>query len=443
MRTAYIDAFSGVSGDMLVGALIDAGAPLGAMLEIVSGIPIDGFKIEARRESRGAFVGTRFIVHTTPVHEHRNLADIVSILERSALPPAVLGNAKDVFARIARAESAAHGIPEDRVHFHEVGAMDTIVDIVAACAGFHLLGIEQVVASAIELGSGTVHCAHGDIPVPAPGTMGILSGLQVRIGGLVGERTTPTGAALIATFASSVGEAIEIVPRAIGYGVGGRETTDVPNLLRVIIGEMESAADRVAVLECNLDDIDGESLGFVIEQALATGALDAFVTHVTMKKGRPGFVITVLSPIEKRIELEHLLFKETPTLGIRRHLAARSKLRREIREFTTPIGKARAKLRWLPGGDLDISAEYDDARRLALAQKLTLSNAVAIIEVAAREAMQQEPLQQEPLQRELLRPENVKSKQSNPKATHTHDHGHPHDHGNAHEHGHGHGHSNR
>lgn len=389
MRAAYIDAFSGAAGDMFAGALLDAGCPEGELRGILSKLPLDEFQVEIRRERRGAFVGTRFLVHTRPSHAHRRIGDIFDILDRARLPERVLSKAKEVFVRIARAEGAAHGMPEQDVHFHEVGAVDTIVDIVASCAGFYLLGIEEASCSPIELGSGFVNCEHGKIPVPAPGTMGILLGMPVRVGGLMGERTTPTGAAILATFVNAPGEPAELVPRSVGYGAGGRETPDVPNLLRIIVGDAEIEGDRVAVLEANLDDTNGETLAFVIEQALACGALDAFVTPATMKKGRPGFVVTVLSPLERRLELENLLFRETPTLGVRRYVATRSKLHREVREFTTPLGAARVKLRWLPGGEVDLSAEFDDAKKIAIERKISLANAVAAIESAARAQIEQ------------------------------------------------------
>ena len=414
---------------MLVGALLDAGAPEAALREMLGKLALPNIRITVRREARGSFAGTRFLVETPREHHHRHLSDILSILGNARLPEPVAAKAKDVFERIARAESAAHGIPAGEVHFHEVGAADTIVDIVGACGAFHILGIEEVAASAIELGSGTVNCDHGTIPVPAPGTIGVLLGSRVRIGGLAGERTTPTGAALVAAFASSIGEEIEIVPSAVGYGVGARETRDVANLLRVIVGEVELAGDRLAVLETNLDDTGGETIGYVIERALASGALDAFATAVTMKKGRPGFVVSILAPLERRGELEALLFRETPTLGVRRTLVSRSKLRREVRAFATPAGEARAKVRFLPDGRVEASAEFTDARRIAGERGIALSEAMALIESAARAALA------------LEAHSDSNPGDSKPDPTHAKSPSHAHSHPNDHSHGHSHGHS--
>lgn len=413
---------------MIAGALLDAGAPAGALLEILKRLNLPHVEIDIRREVRGSFAGTRFDVRAPREHHHRHLSDILQILESARLPGRVFEKAASVFRRIARAEARAHGIPEEKVHFHEVGAADTIVDIVAGCACFELLNIQYAAASAVELGGGMVACDHGSIPVPAPGTAGALLGARVRLGGLVGERTTPTGAAMLATFVSTYGEPVEMVPEAVGYGAGARDTTDVANLLRVIVGEMElagSTADRIAVLEANLDDTPGETLGYVIERALAAGALDAFVTPATMKKGRPGFVITVLVPVERRVAIEDLLFRETPTLGVRRTLADRTKLRREVRAFSTSAGEARAKLRWRSDGTVDVSAEFDDARAIAQKCNIPLGEAVAVIEGAARKALAERPPESQ----------NVAAAQ---RPSHNHDHHHDHGHGHPHDHSHSH-----
>ncbi len=434
MRTLYVDAFSGISGDMMAGALLDAGAPAEELLERLRSLPLPGLRFDVRRETRGAFVGTRFVVTAPPERLARHLPDVERVVAAAAVPEGVKERAGEVFARIARAEAAAHGIPEREVHFHEVGAADTIADVVAACLGIHLLGIEDVAASAVELGSGVVACAHGTIPVPAPGALGALLGSRVRIGGLAGERTTPTGAALLATFARSIGEPVELVPEAIGYGVGSRETTDLPNLLRVIVGETEMEGDRVAVLEANLDDVSGETAGYVLERALAEGALDAFVTPVTMKKGRPGLVVTLLAPLPRRLALEALLFRETPTLGVRRHVAARAKLRREVRTFETEHGPARAKIRFGLDGVADASAEFEDARRIARERGIPLHEAARSIEAAARRSLGAAA------EGPRARPAHVHGQPHEHGHAHDHDHDHTHDHPHTHDHGHGHPH---
>lgn len=441
MRTAYLDLFSGIAGDMLVGAFLDAGAPVDPLRQVLAALPLPGVRVDARRETRRSFAGTRFLVEAPQEHHHRRLPDIEGILRATPMPDRARERALDVFVRIARAEARAHGIGEREVHFHEVGAADTIVDIVAACVCVETLRIEQVLCSAVELGSGTVRCEHGVIPVPAPGTLGALLGTRVRIGGLSGERTTPTGAALVAALASSVGEPVEIIPEAVGYGVGSRDPGDMANLLRVVIGEVELEGDRVAVIECNLDDVSGETVGYVIERALAEGALDAFVTPVTMKKGRPAFVVTLLAPLERRAALEALLFRETPTLGVRRHLVSRSKLRREVRTMPTRLGPARVKIRWSGAGTAEVSAEFDDARRLALEHRLPLAQVVSAVEADASHALAHEqgvPHDHGHDHGHGAAPDHGHDQGHGPAHDHGHDHGHGHDHDHGHGHDHGH-----
>jgi hypothetical protein len=434
---------------MIAGALLDAGASEAFVRECLAKIPIQTFRVDVRRETRRGFVATRFAVEAAPEHQHRHFADIVAILESAQLPAPVFENAKATFARIAKAEAAAHGIPPGEVHFHEVGAVDTIVDIVAACAALHNLGIEQSAASALELGSGTVRCEHGTIPVPAPGTIGALLpsrdssphdpasknanniAARVRIGGLTGERTTPTGAALIATFASVIGGELEIVPERVGYGAGARETNDVANLLRVIIGSAERLTDRVAVLETNLDDATGELLASTMERVLAAGALDVFATPVMMKKGRPGFVLSAIAPAERMQTIEEILFHETPTLGVRHYWVSRSKLRREVRSVPTPLGEARVKIRYFGTEARDASAEFDDVKRIASERRMTFSEVLQIVEEAGRRWIEEN-------KRSADSKHGVGEHQHSHGHKHSHSHSHPHSHGHEHEHGHEH-----
>lgn len=359
---------------MLVGALLDAGCDPKALLERLSGLRLKGYKVRIRREKRGGFAGTRFDVAVKRVrgHVHRTLPEIESILQRGKLPPPVLEKALAAFRGIAEAEGKAHGIPPSKVHFHEVGAVDTIVDIVAAASALDLMGIEEVRSSALPLGAGLVRCEHGTVPIPAPGTMGLLRGVPVRLGhdhghGDPGELVTPTGAALIRAWAKSVGEPLELRPSAVGYGAGKRERGEVANLLRVVVGEAEPGwdSDQVYLLEANLDDLPGEWLGHAMEKLFEAGALDAFITPVQMKKSRPGFVLSAIAPPEKRLGVEEVYFRETTTLGVRRTLCARSKLPRETAFVRTPFGRIPCKVSRGPDGEKRYSPEYEALRKAA------------------------------------------------------------------------------
>lgn len=427
---------------MLVGALLDAGASERAVAEALSKLPLPPFRWRTERAWRGAFVGTRFLVEAPAETRERHFAELAEIVRAAKLPARAEENALEVFTRIARAEAVVHGIAFEEVHFHEVGAVDTIADVVAACVALTDLGIEQVAASAVELGQGFVRCQHGTIPVPAPGALGALLGVPVKLGGLEGERTTPTGAALVAALAASIGDPIEITPERVGYGVGSKETRDVANLLRVVIGHAPRLADRVVVLETNLDDATGEVLGFVLEKLLEQGALDAFATPVVMKKGRPGFLLTALAPPERSHALEELLLRETPALGLRRTIAMRAKLPREVRSVETRLGAARVKLRWLGDSPPQASAEFEDAKRLATEQGIPLTEAMVVIEEAARRAFEGERPSRGSLPRALEPPSGVtRSSHVHPHPhAHEHAHGHAHGHAHSHEHSHGHGH---
>ena len=393
MKIAYFDCFSGVSGDMFVGALLDAGCDVKALLKVLSGLPLKGYAIRIRKEKRGGFAGTRFDVavavgkgekvphshghphvhgRSHPGHAHRTFPEIESILKRGKLPAAVLEKALSAFRAIAEAEGKAHGIPATKVHFHEVGAVDTIVDIVAAAAALHLMGIEAVHSSSLPLGAGHVHCEHGTVPVPAPGTMGLLKGIPVTLGHdhghePPGELVTPTGAALICSWAKTVGEPVGLRPLAVGYGAGKRQRADVANLLRVVIGEAEPGweTDQVYLLEANLDDVPGEWVGHAMEKLFEAGALDAFMTPVQMKKNRPGIVLSAIVAPEKRVAAEEVFFRETTTLGVRRSLVTRSKLPRETVVVSTPFGRIPCKVSTGPNGEKRFSPEYEALRKAA------------------------------------------------------------------------------
>lgn len=394
MRIGYFDCFSGVSGDMWVGALLDAGLPLPALEEAVAALSLPGVTVRAERVLRAGLAGTRFCVavdgveqgraldeqpqgpHPMPLrapllvraapHGHRRLADILQLVRRAGLPARAAADCTAVFEAIAAVEAKAHGIGVEDVHFHEVGAVDTIVDVVCACLGVRLLGLERLYASAVAVGSGTVRAAHGVLPVPAPATLDLLAGIPVRQGGLAGERTTPTGAALLRTLVSGFEPQFTWVPGGRGYGAGFRDDPQVPNLLRLSIGELREpgSAQQMVELQCTLDTATGELLSYLIDELLRRGAADAFVTPVHMKKGRPGQLLTVLAELARADALTAFLLEDGGTLGVRSHRVERAVLERWAEVCDSPLGAVRCKAARLPSGVVVRRPEDDELRRL-------------------------------------------------------------------------------
>jgi pyridinium-3,5-bisthiocarboxylic acid mononucleotide nickel chelatase len=295
---------------------------------------------------------------------HRHLPEIAGLIVAAGLPGAVADRALAVFQRLARAEAAVHGIPIEQVHFHEVGAADAIVDIVGACAGIEFLGIEKVVCSPIPTGSGVVRCEHGVLPVPAPATANLLNGVPLAVCDEEGELTTPTGAAILTTLAESYGPLPSMRLETVGYGAGTRENRTRPNVLRLLVGQVEpevsAERDFVAVLEAQVDDSTGQVVAYACERLLAVGALDAYIVPIIMKKGRPGQLMTVLCRPDDVAAMERVLFEETTTLGVRRHDAARTKLPRETVEVATRFGPIRLKLARPGEPDVQAWPEYED-----------------------------------------------------------------------------------
>lgn len=389
MRIAVLDAFSGVAGDMWVGAVLDAGVPLAPLQAAVRSLALTGVSIRANRVARAGLMGTHFVVDVggaappdgvlfapvaapSPVqlggagHGHRRLADIERILARAELPAAVKADCLAVYRAIGEVESKAHGCSIEEVHFHEVGAEDTIVDVVCACLGTHLLGVERIHCNGLAVGSGTVRAEHGVLPVPAPATAALLVGIPARHGGLRGERTTPTGAALLRELVDRFDEPVTLVAEAIGYGAGTRDDADVPNLLRLTVGTAgkTTSATELVELQCTLDTATGELVGWLLDELLARGAVDAFATPVTMKKGRPGLLVTVLCDDARRMPLESLLLEESSTLGVRAHRVQRSVLERWQETRETTLGPVAFKIARLPSGALCTRPEDDELRRL-------------------------------------------------------------------------------
>ena len=368
-RIAYFDCFSGASGDMLLGALFDAGLPLERLRAALATLPIAGWELTTSREARQGVWGTRARVSYDEAQQpHRHLADILALIEGSELPAGVKRQASAVFRRLAQAEAHVHGTTPDEVHFHEVGAIDSIVDIVGVVAGLHLLGVEEVYASPLPLGGGTVHVAHGELPVPAPATLEILAEAQVptRPHPAQVELLTPTGAALLAELARF--EQPAMVVDAVGYGFGTRQVPAF-NAVRLWLGQAGGRVvweeDEAVLLETNLDDTTGEALGYVQGRLLEAGALDAWFTPITMKKSRPAVMLSVLAPPARAPELAALILRETTTLGVRWQTVRRTIAGRAVETVETPWGAVRVKVKQLGGRPLSAAPEYEDCAQLA------------------------------------------------------------------------------
>ena len=355
---------------MWVGAMLDAGVSLESLVEPVASLALGGVAIRAEAVTRAGLRGAKFHVDVDAGagagHAHRRLSDIEAIVGRATLPDDVRARSLSVYRRIAEVEAAAHDMPVEEVHFHEVGAEDTIVDVVCACLCVHELGIERLFANGIAVGSGTVKAAHGLLPVPAPATVALLKGIPVRAGELSGERTTPTGAALLKEFGDGFDESVHLAIDAVGYGAGARDDPGVPNLLRVMVGEAVAPTSPTDLCEltCQLDTATGEQIGWLLDELLQRGATDAFATPITMKKGRPGVLVTVLSEQAAAPALTDLLLEESSSLGVRRHRVARTVLERWLETRATALGDVRFKVARLPSGEVVARTEDDELRRL-------------------------------------------------------------------------------
>ncbi len=381
----YFDCFSGISGDMALGALLDAGLPLDALRAELDKLQLDGWSVDAERAMRRYLSGTRALVHAPEQATHRHLSDVQLIIESSALAPELKQRAIHVFTLLAEAEGQVHGIPTGQVHFHEVGALDAIVDIVGVVAGLALLGVNEVYASALPLGTGWTRAAHGALPLPAPAVLALLAGAHAPTipDDTPFELVTPTGAALLAGLAQFRRPPMRI--DRVGYGLGARDL-ERPNVLRVWVGETDKQTSRQAekqiednsfspspiLLETNIDDQPAEQLAYAIEQLFALGALDAWLAPIQMKKGRAATLLSALVPAELEDAAVALLMCETSTLGLRRRVVERHVAEREIEAVETPLGLVRVKRKRWQGQDLGASPEYEDCARLAREHGLPL-----------------------------------------------------------------------
>lgn len=382
MRVCYLDCFSGISGDMLLGALVDAGLPPATLEAELRKLKLAGWQLAVERVRRGEITATKLDFQIVETRHPRTWKSIRELIRSSELSDRVKQCAETIFARLAEVEADIHRVAPDEVHFHELGALDSILDIVGANVAVEALGIESLHASSLNVGAGSVQTAHGTFPVPAPATAALLKGAPVYSSGVEGELVTPTGAALVAALATSFGPLPRMTVSAVGYGAGRRDPKEQPNVLRVFLGESEETARRpeepvVSVIEANLDDMSPLVGGYFMEQALAAGALDVFFTPVQMKKNRPGLVLTVLCPPERADGLCRLIFEQTTTIGLRLYEARRRVLERTTVTVETPLGPVRMKLARLNGRVLNAAPEYDDCQRLAREKAVPLKQVLA------------------------------------------------------------------
>ncbi|MDQ7065827.1 MAG: nickel pincer cofactor biosynthesis protein LarC [candidate division KSB1 bacterium] len=375
MKIAYFDCFAGISGDMILGAFLDAGLDETLILELPQRLELPQVALARERVVKSGLSATRVRVECPHEHHHRHLPQIEAIIDRADIAAPAKAMSKTIFRQLAEAEARVHGVPVEKVHFHEVGAADAIIDIVGAAVAWHAMGLKAAFTGPISVGGGMVTMSHGRYPVPAPATAYLLESLPVRRGPVEAELTTPTGAAVLRAF---VGEAAAEAPvfraEATGYGAGSRDFDDFPNVLRLQIGRTEPIlrSDIVHVLECNIDDMNPEFYPYIMQSLLDAGALDVYLTPVIMKKGRPGTQIAVLTPPEKDTAVLDILFSQTSTIGVRRYVAERRKLPRETIEAETRFGNVRCKQITLPDGRIRRVPEYESCREIAEEQGLPL-----------------------------------------------------------------------
>ena len=409
MKTIYFDCFAGAAGDMLVGALIDVGLDFAALEGELAKLGIDGYSISSERLIKQGVTARKFRVNITQethhhhyegegshgAHHHgRSYRQIREILEKAPIPEAPKNRAISAFHRLGVVEAGIHGVGLDAIHFHEVGAVDSIIDITGYFLGLHMLGIERVAASPLPVGRGFVQCAHGRMPVPAPATAKLLEGIPVAESDLKGEVLTPTGALLLGESAEFFGPMPEMTITRVGYGAGDKDQPNTPNAVRAFLGETEASTEgegpptTIAVLEANIDDMSPELFPHIIEGALKAGALDAFSIPVTGKKGRPGQLLTILSPLAKQEALTRFLFRETSTLGVRHRTTRRAVAERAWMDVALPWGGVRVKKGTFEGVLTNLAPEYEDCKRLAEESGVPLKQVIEAALARAREMLE-------------------------------------------------------
>jgi uncharacterized protein (TIGR00299 family) protein len=373
MKIAYFDCFSGISGDMVLGALLDLGLPGDFLLDMLRKIPVTGYSIRNGKEQRGLITGTRIHIDIDE-QPHRSFKDIQGLIHGSKLEERIQERILKIFENLARAESHVHHVPISEVHFHEVGAVDSILDVAGAVIGLDYLGVERIHSSPLPVGRGFVKTHHGLLPLPAPATMVLLRGIPIYGTDIERELVTPTGAAILASLADGYGPAPEMTLLDSGYGVGHDPASDPPNLLRVLIGASQSSIDyrRLLMLETNIDDMNPEFFGYVLERLFALGVLDASLTPLQMKKNRPGVMLSVLIDPSMEAAVLNLILKETTTLGVRIQEVRRAELKRENELIQTPYGLCEVKRVFLPGGEQRVVPEFESCKRIAEEHRLPI-----------------------------------------------------------------------
>jgi pyridinium-3,5-bisthiocarboxylic acid mononucleotide nickel chelatase len=404
-RVLYFDCFSGISGDMTLGALIDAGLPLDDLRQALGSLALGAVELRAEKVLRTGVSATKFSVHDgaqvplnrqlgTPnpaPHAHRHLPKIFQMIDGSSLSSEGRDRAKAMFQRLGEAEAAIHQMPVEKVHLHEVGALDSIIDIVGCVFAMEWAGADRIVCSPLNVGGGTVTSAHGVFPVPAPATLRLLGSAPVYSGAVQKELVTPTGALIATTYASSFGPIPAMSMERVGYGAGDRDDPSTPNVLRVMIGDATESevvqafrpaagtGDRVTVIECEIDDMNPQIFGLVMDRLYAAGALEVFYIPVQMKKNRPGTLLTVVAAPEMRSAMTDIIFRETTTIGLRHYDVDRECLERKIVDVTTPMGTARVKVASRGGNLVNATPEFEDCVKLAEASNLPLKEVQAIV----------------------------------------------------------------
>ena len=404
-RILYFDCFSGASGDMVLGALLDAGLPFEELRAALGSLAVDGASVSATKVMRAGISATKFSVdegggHThdhlhhghghshapaavAHAHAHRSLAEIGALIDRSALSAAGKGRARELFQRLGQAEAAIHQIPIEKIHLHEVGALDSIIDIVGAVFALEWFKADRIVSSPLNVGGGMVNSAHGLFPVPAPATVKLLEGVPVYSSGITSELVTPTGALLISSYASAFGPTPSMTIDRVGYGAGDRDPKETPNVLRVMVGRAgqghdQPTTEQIVVIECEIDDMNPQIFGAVMDRLYAAGALEVYFASVQMKKNRPGTLLTILAAPDQRQAMSAIVFRETTTIGLRYHHVQRERLDREMVAVQTPLGAITFKVARLGGEIMNASPEFEDCLRIASTRGIPVKDVQAI-----------------------------------------------------------------
>ncbi|MBI3399398.1 MAG: nickel pincer cofactor biosynthesis protein LarC [Deltaproteobacteria bacterium] len=378
-KIAYFDCCSGISGDMLLGALINCGLDIKALRKELAKLDLKDYAVSASKDERHHITGTNFHVRFKESSRHRTFKEIKILISRSRLSQRVKDLSISIFANLAKAEAKIHGCKPDDVHFHEVGAIDSIVDIIGTAIGMEHLGIEKVYASPLPLGSGWVNTSHGRMPIPAPATLELLKDVPIASSLVASELTTPTGAAIIKTLAEDFGAMPNMRINKIGYGIGDKDFKEIPNILRLVIGEGSGGAERLLVLETNIDDMNPQIYDYLMARLFKKGAFDVFLTPIQMKKGRPAILLKVLCPANKKDAMMDIVFEETTTIGIRTYEVDRYCLDKGIKIVSTPYGKVRVKISQSNGNSINIQPEYEDCKKIAEKKNIPLKEVIDMV----------------------------------------------------------------